>query len=296
MYESIEFEESYPMDIQKIYNNNIVSSINDAGEEVILSGRGLAFGKKNGDLVDESKIDKIFELKSGNKSYFDELMSEIPEDVLAVCQRIIDKSEEKLDRKISATVFLALTDHINFAITRAKEGMEINNPLLYEIKNLYRDEYKLGLKSIEYIHDGLGVELPIDEAGFIAFHLANGTLNEDAGRLRDITKITQDILNIVRYHFNFNYDEDSIQYMRFITHLKFFAQRVTHKETLEGITDEEMFELLKKKHVDTFKVIPKIDSYLVNNYGYALSTDEEMYLVLHIERLRRKNLNESVDI
>jgi len=166
--------------------------------------------------------------------------------------------------------------------------MEIKNPLLYEIKNLYRAEYQVGVKSIKYIHDELGVELPIDEAGFIAFHLANGAMEEDVGRLRDITKITQDILNIVRYHFNLEYDEESIQYMRFITHLKFFAQRVTHKETLKGIADEEMFDLLKKKHEDTFKVIPKIDSYLVNNYKYALSTDEEMYLILHIERLRRK--------
>lgn len=276
------------MKIQKIYNNNIASALNDAGEEVIISGRGIVFGKKKGDFVDNGKIDKIFEVKSENRNYVDELISEIPDEVMAVCQHILEKAEEKLDRKINTTVFLALTDHINFSIIRAKEGMEIKNPLLYEIKNLYRAEYQLGLESIEYIHDVLDVELPLDEAGFIAFHLANGAMNEDVGRLRDITKITQDMLNIVKYHFNLKFDEESIQYMRFITHLKFFAQRVTHKETLEGITDEEMFNLLKKKHRDTFKVIPKIDSYLVNNYGYALSTDEEMYLVLHIERLRRK--------
>ncbi|WP_082099222.1 CAT RNA binding domain-containing protein [Salinicoccus sediminis] len=43
------------MKIQKIYNNNIASALNDAGEEVIISGRGIVFGKKKGDFVDYEK-------------------------------------------------------------------------------------------------------------------------------------------------------------------------------------------------------------------------------------------------
>jgi len=81
------------MKIQKIYNNNIASVLNDTGEEAIVSGRGIAFGKKNGGFIDSSKIDKIFEVRSDNKDYVDELISEIPDDVMMVCQHILEKAE-----------------------------------------------------------------------------------------------------------------------------------------------------------------------------------------------------------
>ncbi|MBM7656108.1 CAT RNA binding domain-containing protein [Neobacillus cucumis] len=44
------------MVITQVINNNIAISIDDQGDEVILIGKGLAFGKKKGDLIDNKKV------------------------------------------------------------------------------------------------------------------------------------------------------------------------------------------------------------------------------------------------
>ena len=39
------------MIIKKILNNNVVVTTNDNKEEIIVMGKGLAYGKKTGDVV-----------------------------------------------------------------------------------------------------------------------------------------------------------------------------------------------------------------------------------------------------
>ena len=38
--------------IKKILNNNVVITINDDHEEIIVIGKGIADGKRKGDLID----------------------------------------------------------------------------------------------------------------------------------------------------------------------------------------------------------------------------------------------------
>lgn len=45
---------------KKILNNNAVISENNQKEEIIITGKGIAFGKKSGDLIDKDKIEKTF--------------------------------------------------------------------------------------------------------------------------------------------------------------------------------------------------------------------------------------------
>ena len=49
---------------KRVYNNNVVLSENASGEEIILVGKGLAFGLNKGDLINTDKIEKKFELKN----------------------------------------------------------------------------------------------------------------------------------------------------------------------------------------------------------------------------------------
>ncbi|WP_436861672.1 CAT RNA binding domain-containing protein [Mammaliicoccus lentus] len=46
------------MKITKILNNNVVISVIN-GEERIVMGAGIAFGKKNGHVLEKDKIDKV---------------------------------------------------------------------------------------------------------------------------------------------------------------------------------------------------------------------------------------------
>lgn len=42
----------------------------------------------------------------------------------------------------------------------------------------------------------------------------------------DITRIIQDVLDLVREYFQMELDETSLSYERLITHLRFLAQRI----------------------------------------------------------------------
>lgn len=49
-----------------------------------------------------------------------------------------------------------------------------------------------------------------DEAGFIAMHLVNAQLNEEISNISRIPQLVHDVLNIVKYHFKIDFDEDAL--------------------------------------------------------------------------------------
>ena len=45
-------------------NHNVALVRNDKGEELIVIGKGIVFGKKKGDLVPKEKVEKLFRMKT----------------------------------------------------------------------------------------------------------------------------------------------------------------------------------------------------------------------------------------
>lgn len=276
------------MKITKILNNNVViSKIN--GEERIVMGVGIAFGKKNGQAIEKDKIDKIFRMTSDEQERMLTLIKELDDDVLLISQEIIVEANKLYKEPLSESIYIALTDHINYAIKRHKEGTVINNPLLYEIKRLYPDEYKIGLFGIDRIAKHFNLDMPKDEAGFIAMHIVNANMNESISNVYEITKITQSIVNLVRYHFNLDVSEEELSYARFITHLKFFSQRLINSESLEEVMDISLLASLQRKYSESNRCVDKIGDFLKRNYNHDLSNDERVYLILHIARLLKSS-------
>ncbi|MGY0684826.1 BglG family transcription antiterminator LicT [Mammaliicoccus sciuri] len=276
------------MKITKILNNNVViSKIN--GEERIVMGAGIAFGKKNGQAIEKDKIDKIFRMTSDEQERMLTLIKELDDDVLLISQEIIVEANKLYKEPLSESIYIALTDHINYAIKRHKEGTVINNPLLYEIKRLYPDEYKIGLFGIDRVTKHFNLDMPKDEAGFIAMHIVNANMNESISNVYEITKITQSIVNLVRYHFNLDVSEEELSYARFITHLKFFSQRLINSESLEEVMDISLLASLQRKYSESNRCVDKIGDFLKRNYNHDLSNDERVYLILHIARLLKSS-------
>ncbi|WP_204207508.1 BglG family transcription antiterminator LicT [Mammaliicoccus sciuri] len=276
------------MKITKILNNNVViSKIN--GEERIVMGAGIAFGKKNGQAIEKDKIDKIFRMTSDEQERMLTLIKELDDDVLLISQEIIVEANKLYKEPLSESIYISLTDHINYAIKRHKEGTVINNPLLYEIKRLYPDEYKIGLFGIDRIAKHFNLDMPKDEAGFIAMHIVNANMNESISNVYEITKITQSIVNLVRYHFNLDISEEELSYARFITHLKFFSQRLINSESLEEVMDISLLASLQRKYNESNRCVDKIGDFLKRNYNHDLSNDERVYLILHIARLLKSS-------
>lgn len=276
------------MIIKRVINNNIVSSVDTSGREIILMGRGLAYNKKKFDVIDEEKIEKIFRLENYNISEkFMELLNSIPIEHIQVANNIIEYAKKELNKNLNETIYISLLDHIHFAVERYLSGVVIKNAMFWEIKQFYKDETRVALDSLEVINKALNVNLPEDEAGFIALHFVNAELNSNMVEINNITNIIHQVLNIVRYYFKVSLDEDSLNYFRFITHLKFFAQRILKSESLQN-DDGFFYDMIKERYANTNKCVERIAEHIKNTYNCEISNDEKVYLIVHIERVIRR--------
>lgn len=185
--------------ILKVINNNVVSAYNEQGKEVVVTGKGVGFQKKAGDMINPDQIEKIFRLDDDHTNEFEALIKDIPYEYIRVAGKIISNAKKCLDKKLSKNIYIGLTDHMNYAITRAKQNIQIENALLWEIKRFYHQEYQIGLDALNIIKRELGVSLPEDEAGFFALHIVNAEIGADMRNTAKAPDIIKDVLNIVSY-------------------------------------------------------------------------------------------------
>ena len=271
--------------IEKVINNNIISAYEKSGAEVIVMGRGIGFKKKQGEVVPADQISKIFRIKSRTLAeQFKELLANMPLERVRISDEIISHAKDHLKLKLNQSIYVTLTDHINFAIERVSQGIEPQNALLWEIKHFYPQEFQLGIYALELIHDRLGILLPEDEAGFIALHFVNAEYGTD---IRDAVKFPdqmQAIVDIVERDLGILLDESSLHYERFMTHIKFLIQRIYRKELLSS-EDRELSLLMQRKYPREYQCSVKVAEYIMQATGSRLSEEEIMYLSVHIRRV-----------
>lgn len=271
--------------IEKVINNNIISAYEKSGAEVIVMGRGIGFKKKQGEVVPADQISKIFRIKSRTLAeQFKELLANMPLERVRISDEIISHAKDHLKLKLNQSIYVTLTDHINFAIERVSQGIEPQNALLKEIKRFYPQEFQLGIYALELIQDRLGILLPEDEAGFIALHFVNAEYGTD---IRDAVKFPdqmQAIVDIVERDLGILLDESSLHYERFMTHIKFLIQRIYRKELLSS-EDRELSLLMQRKYPREYQCSVKVAEYIMQATGCRLSEEEIMYLSVHIRRV-----------
>ena len=253
------------MVINKILNNNVAVVVED-DEEKIVMGKGICFKKKVDDEIDETMIDKVFALSSQDANHkFQEIIKEVPIEHIILSEKIIQYAKVTLGKRLNEYIYISFVDHMYSAIVRYLEGITVKNALLWDIRRFYKDE---------------------DEAGFIALHLVNAELDEKSMEdMVAITRIMQEITNIVKYIFNVEFDEDDVYYYRFVTHLKFFAQRLVKHTTYENGDEDDLYELIKTKYKNSTKCVNRIAEFIQRKYDYVLSNEEKLYLTIHIERV-----------
>lgn len=271
--------------IEKVINNNIISAYEKSGAEVIVMGRGIGFKKKQGEIVPADQISKIFRIKSRTLTeQFKELLANMPLERVRISDEIISHAKDHLKLKLNQSIYVTLTDHINFAIERVSQGIEPQNALLWEIKRFYPQEFQLGIYALELIQDRLDILLPEDEAGFIALHFVNAEYGTD---IRDAVKFPdqmQAIVDIVERELGILLDESSLHYERFMTHIKFLIQRIYRKELLSS-EDRELSLMMQRKYPREYQCSVKVAEYIMQATGCRLSEEEIMYLSVHIRRV-----------
>lgn len=273
--------------IKKVLNTSVVL-IENEGKEMVAFGKGIGYGAKIGDVIDQSQVDQIF-LSAENVQIhqFLELISTIPEVYLELTQSIVEYAKEQLESTLHQTIYFTLMDHLHFASERARKGINITNRVYWEIKNYYPNEFRVGEYARKLVNEKLTIELPEEESANIAFHIINAqsSQHQTADSMK-AAKIVGGIVNLVRYNLNTSIPTNSIHYNRFITHVKFFAERFLSNTLMEE-TDDLLFNQISTLYPEAMTIAYKIKKYVKQVYQMNMPHDELTYLAVHINRLRK---------
>ena len=279
------------MKIKRLINNNIVV-VDGAtqGSEVLIMGKGVGFSRHVGDEVEEGLVEKRYKLVDASvANHLADLVQTVPANHVELANKMMAFIEQAYEKKTNGTLYISLLDHVSSSLARHERGFDIANPMLFDIKRFYREEYAVGLELLGIIEQQTGVRLADDEAGFIALHLVNAWLDQpEADQASDIMTIVRGVLNIVKYQLNVEYDEESVYYFRFVTHLKFFAQRLLNAkpdDQQDAISSSELLEIVRQQHSEAYAVTFRVEEYLNRQFGYVMTDGERLYLCIHIGRV-----------
>ena len=276
------------MTIDKVLNNNVVISHDENGAEVVLMGRGLAFGRRAGDPVAAEKVEKRFTLHSDQmSSRFQQLVTSIPLAHFMMSERIINHAKLSLGKELSDSIYVTLPDHISAAVERYRQGLVLPNPLLWDIRQFYPDEYQVGMEACRIVLEETGVAFAEDEAGFIALHFVNAQVGGEIRDVYDMTYLMQAAFRIVRAVYGTEPDSGTLDYFRFVTHLKFFARRIVTGQNY-GDGDADLLDVVWYKYPRAFDCARKICSYVQQEKKFHSGKDELLYLTIHIARVMEK--------
>lgn len=274
------------MEINKIINNNIVSSADQNGRELIVMGRGIGFGKKPGQKIDEESVEKIFRIDNEDSlKRFKELLADLPLEYVQIANEIISYAKSSIGIEMNQNVYLTLTDHISFAIEKFKEDMQFANALFEEIKLFYPKEYLVGKYALRLIREKTGLKMPDDEAASIALHLVNAEYGSQLSETYRMTSMIQEMMEYVKKAFP-QFGENSMHRDWLVSNLKFMAHRLLNLSPVGGDGEDEFHEIIRQYCEEEYRLVDDINDFLMEKYDCSMTGEEKVYMAVSIRRTR----------
>lgn len=273
------------MEIARVFNNNLVLALDDAGREVILTGRGLGFQARPGQAVDPEKVVRVFVPVDGrDPDHLAHLLSGIPpEHIQLVGQALAEVGLDAVSRNPSLVI--ALADHVSFALRRVALGMDLEYPLLAEVQHLYNEEYQQALSLLHAINRAAEVPLPEVEAVGLALHLVNaGFATGDLSYTYKMTGIIQQMVAVIEQSYGLPLDSGSVSVGRFVTHLRYLFVRIHQHRQLSG-EHSTIGLAIRDAYPRAAECAVRLAALLELRLGASLTDDEVSYLSLHVARV-----------
>lgn len=269
----------------KKLNNNVVTCIDDDGNELIAMGRGLGFGA----LPREVALNEIDRTFYDVGSRYLGAVGDIPEDVLDFAAKVVDIARNQLPSELSSNLTFILADHIAYAIERARKHVYVKMPMSYDVEQTYPDEFKLGRFVAKRVEKKFNVTLPREEAAGIALNLVNARVaasDEPEGESRGDADMLEDITEIIEGEFGVVVDRESFAFSRYATHMLYLFGRLRSGEKLDAAgLDGAMLDAVRSQFPKGAACAEKISMHIAGAWGRELSDDERLYITLHIGRI-----------
>lgn len=264
-------------------NNNVVLCRDGKGRELIAMGKGIGFGT----LPREIPLCEIERTFYDTDEHYQQLVAELPEQVLEFAARIVEIARNELPYDLSPNAAFTLADHINFAMERARKRIRVKMPLAYDVEQLYPAEYCLAKAARRRIRKEFCIELPECETAGIAMSLLNSKLTQteteavneeqDEQMLEDVTEIVENELNILVQREGFNYS-------RYATHMQYLFRRIHTGQALQS-DNLQIYHSLREEFPEIAVCVEKIARRISEQWHSELTEEEKLYLILHINRI-----------
>ena len=272
------------MRVSKVINNNVLSCLDDTGRELVVMGKGLGFRCRPGDSLDPASAEKIFRMDTPEEvGKLKSLFSRLSPELLELCEKIIAHANLALGHQLNESIYLTLTDHIQFSLSRARKNMVFPNPLLTEVRVFYPGELAVGMFALEQIQQRFGIALPEDEAASIALHIVNAEYSGSMNATMRSTQVLRPIVEILLGWPGLELNTRHIYYDELIVHIKFLAMQ-SFSNGGKDWADPEILGLVTERFPQACACAEAIVRFLGEKCGNSIPATEQAYLALCIRR------------
>lgn len=274
-----------PLTISRVVNNNVVLASRGGGAERVVMGRGLGFQGKPGNAIDPALVEKTYILDPGVElGHLETLLASIPYETVVAVTGAVAAVEKELGRGLGKSLPFALLDHVSFVLERLERGVVLPAVVMPELSVMYPQEFAAAKTMHHSLAESLGVELPKDEHVYLAMHILNATRDEYNHSAGLLFRRVQHVVSIVQTFLGVPLDENSLDYARFVLHVKFFLQRLANHAQLEK-ADSSFFDFARANYPRSYQCAKQVEAYVEAETGMTPSTEEMLYLIVHIERI-----------
>lgn len=275
------------IEVKKGLNNNVLIADHPSFGEVIMIGKGIAFNRKKGDMIEEGQAEKMFVLKDEKEqANYIKLLPFVENDLHEAIISSIELIKKRTSGLLNEHIHVALTDHLMFAVTRISQGIEFKNPFLVETKTLYPTEFDIAKEVVQLIKERSGMELPEGEIGFIALHIHSAIMNRSLSDVNKHSQLVTKLVQVIEENLDIEVDKEGIDYMRLVRHIRFTIERVNNGEKVEE--PEKFANLLKEEYPLCYNLSWKLIKVMQQTLKKQVFDAEAVYLTMHLQRLQKK--------
>ncbi len=276
------------LQVAKVLNNNVIIADHPQYEEVVVIGKGIGFNRKASDHIPLDVVEKMFILTNQQEQeQYKQLATQIDERIIEVINEIIHYINKESKTPLNEHIHIALTDHIAFAIKRAEQGMTVQNPFLYETREMYPAEYRLAEHALDIINKRLGISLEEDEIGFVALHIYSALTDQHITEIKSHSRLIADMIKVVEDSLHLKIAGDSLDYSRLLTHLRFAIERIRRGEKVAAT--HRLEEMLKSEYPEVYSLAWKLTKMMEKRLRRPVYAAEVSYLTMHLQRFVEKN-------
>ena len=267
----------------KALNNNMVL-IKEQGVEKILLAKGIGFNKKFGDILEDNlEVDKVFSIEDKkNQENLKEVYNRVDGEFVAICEEALAEISEELGEELNETIHIGLIDHLAIAMKRLKNKEQINNPFIVEIETLYSVEFEMAKKIVNKLQDKYEIDFPEGEIGFITLHIHSARNGKMLSNSIKYSYLSNKIIIYIEEKFNSKIDKRSLDYARFLSHVRFSIERVLTDTVLKN----DLTEIIKKSYPVSYEIAEGASKIIEETLDKKVCDDEVAYIAMHVERFR----------